>query len=33
MQALSQFGWLGQLPENERVEFAAGNVQDEQQAQ
>jgi tRNA pseudouridine65 synthase len=21
MQALSQFGWLGQLPENERVEF------------
>ena len=30
MQALSQFGWLGQLPENERVEFAAGNVQDEQ---
>ena len=33
MQALSQFGWLGQLPENERVEFAAVNVQDEQQAQ
>ena len=30
MQALSQFGWLGQLPENERVEFASGNVQDEE---
>ena len=33
MQALSQFGWLGQLPENERVEFVPGSVQDEQQAQ
>jgi tRNA pseudouridine65 synthase len=31
MQALSQFGWMGQLPENERVEFVASNVQDEQQ--
>ena len=30
MQALSQFGWLGQLPKNERVEFVSGNVQDEQ---
>ena len=29
MQALSQFGWRGQLPENERVEFVSGNVQDE----
>jgi tRNA pseudouridine65 synthase len=33
MQALSQFGWLGQLPENERVEFAPGSVQDEHHAQ
>jgi len=29
MQALSHFGWCGQLPENERVEFDPANVQDE----
>jgi tRNA pseudouridine65 synthase len=29
MQALSHFGWRGQLHENERVEFDPANVQDE----
>ena len=29
MQALSQFGWRGLLPENERVEFSALSRQDE----
>ena len=28
MQALSQFGWCGLLPENERVEFSAPSGQD-----
>lgn len=28
MQALSQFGWRGLLPENERVEFSAPSGQD-----
>lgn len=30
MQALSQFGWRGLLPENERVEFSERSGQDEQ---
>lgn len=30
MQALSQFGWRGLLPENERVEFVERSGQDEQ---
>ena len=30
MQALSQFGWRGLLPENERVEFSGMSGQDEQ---
>ena len=30
MQALSQFGWRGLLPENERVEFSGLSGQDEQ---
>lgn len=29
MQALSQFGWRGLLPENERVEFSVPAGQDE----
>ncbi|HAU6542765.1 TPA: tRNA pseudouridine(65) synthase TruC, partial [Salmonella enterica] len=29
MQALTQFGWRGLLPDNERVEFTAASRQDE----
>nr|VUD27082.1 RNA pseudouridylate synthase [Salmonella sp. NCTC 7297] len=29
MQALTQFGWRGLLPDNERVEFTTASRQDE----